>query len=419
MAASLSRPPVWDICEEHLDEAAWLWGEWEASLDSAVYSLAEVAAGPEERLLAHLDGLVLGGVDVAEGLLVPSLASDEPGLVAAATWTLVEAEDADHQDKVFEALASAVPPVRAAMVRALGLSGRTDISRLIPLWEKGAPAVRAAVMELFSPREPGWVRERVQAALRSGNLALVSAAVRAVRDARDEIFKDHLQLAMQIEDPAVWRLAISAGLMLGSKLSREICRAVADTQGPAGRFALGLLASSSEPADRASVRAKLANPELMVDAIWALGFSGEVESADLILQSMERAGQVAGEAFSAITGIVIDGAFRKPGQPIGPDDDELAIDAPPPELRSENDLPEPALAAVQAWWAKERGRFNPGVRYLYGQPRSEASLRAALLNGPTWRREVFVVEAALSKIDLPTLSLQGWAKDQIKRLLSG
>jgi hypothetical protein len=80
----MSAPSVlWDVFQEHLDEAAWLWGEREASLDSPVYSIAEVAGSLEERVLAHLDGLVLGGKPVADKLLLPALAGDEPEHVPA------------------------------------------------------------------------------------------------------------------------------------------------------------------------------------------------------------------------------------------------------------------------------------------------------------------------------------------------
>src|SRR6185369_14237639 len=58
MPAAAKRPR-WDILEEHLAEAAFLWEQWELALDAANYSLDEVAAGPEERLRAHLDALVL------------------------------------------------------------------------------------------------------------------------------------------------------------------------------------------------------------------------------------------------------------------------------------------------------------------------------------------------------------------------
>jgi hypothetical protein len=72
----VAPPPIlWNIQEHHLNEAAWLWGHWQESLDSALYSLVDVASGPEERLMGHLEGLVLGGQAVAEGLLLPALPS--------------------------------------------------------------------------------------------------------------------------------------------------------------------------------------------------------------------------------------------------------------------------------------------------------------------------------------------------------
>jgi uncharacterized protein (TIGR02270 family) len=420
MPAVVARPILWDIYQEHLDEAAWLWGEWESSLDSAVYSIVDVAVGPEERLLAHLDGLVLGGIAVAEKLLVPALTADDPGLVAAAAWALVQAEGADHQDKVVEALAAG-GPAAPAIGRALMLAPRADISRLIPLWEGATPALRALILDTFAPREPAWVRQRVQAALLSGKLALVSAGLRAVRSFRDEVFRDHVQLSMQLDDPAGLRAALSAGLCLGLPITWDVCRmAAANTTGEACRFPLALLASSADPDDRALVRAKVAEPEAAVHALWALGFTGDLEAADLLVASLDKAGQVAAEALSAITGLVVEGPLRKPGETHGPDADEVALDAPAPVIRPEDALPEPESAALRTWWAGARAGFEPGVRYLYGQPRSPQALRAALLVAPTWRRDLFALELvadpAARKAGVPKVDLRGWAKDQLAQL---
>ena len=40
MVAARQPPLVWDIYEEHLDEAAFLWREWETALTAAHYTLA-------------------------------------------------------------------------------------------------------------------------------------------------------------------------------------------------------------------------------------------------------------------------------------------------------------------------------------------------------------------------------------------
>jgi hypothetical protein len=61
----------WEVYEDHLDEAEFLWGQWERELESPEYCLDELGHG-EERLLAREDALVLGGAAVKEGLLVPA-----------------------------------------------------------------------------------------------------------------------------------------------------------------------------------------------------------------------------------------------------------------------------------------------------------------------------------------------------------
>ena len=64
---------LWDVVEEHLDEAAFLWTQWERGLQSPLYKLHELRDRVEERMLAHLDGLVVGGEAVAQRLLYPAL----------------------------------------------------------------------------------------------------------------------------------------------------------------------------------------------------------------------------------------------------------------------------------------------------------------------------------------------------------
>jgi uncharacterized protein (TIGR02270 family) len=134
---SRSRAVRWDIGEEHLDEAAFLWDRWERALNAPNYAIGEVAVGPEERLLAHLDGLVLGGQPVADKLLLPALGDDDTGKVTAATWALLQAEDADHLGAIVEAVAKAGHKIRTALGRALGLCHRGDLhARLLPLLGK-------------------------------------------------------------------------------------------------------------------------------------------------------------------------------------------------------------------------------------------------------------------------------------------
>jgi uncharacterized protein (TIGR02270 family) len=413
-----ARPILWSIFEEHLSEAAWLWGEWEQSLDSPLYAITDVAIGPEERLLAHLDGLVLGGAPVARKLLLPLLGSEDQGEVAAAAWALLQAEDADHQDAVVAALGQAPPPAQAAIGRAIWLSPAADISRLLPLWNDGSPAVQAMILDLFAPREPQWVRERLDPALRSGQPSLVAAALRAVRRARDREFGDHVRFALADPRPEVQREVMPTGLALGLKETWSLCRAVAAAPGENCRLALGLLAIGPDPKDRDYVRGRAADPEAGRHAIWALGFCADVKAVDALVEAMANPeiAKLAGEAFTAITGVALAGPLATPGETAGPDVEEVSLDAPPPVVRPEDHLPEPRVEAVAKWWKGERPRYHPVVRYIHGQPRNTEALRPALASVATWRREVLATELTISLVSAPRVELRDFARNQLRQL---
>jgi uncharacterized protein (TIGR02270 family) len=418
MALLPSRPLRWDIYQEHFSEAAWLWGQWSAALDSPLYSLDEVAAGLEERLLAHLDGLVLGGLPVAEELLLPALAGEDLGEVAAAAWTLLQAEEADHQDAVIDRLAGADPPVQAAIWRALSLSPRADISRLLPLWHEGSPATQAGVLDIFAPREPDWVRERLDPAFRSGDPQLVAAGLRVVRSSRNRDFLEHVRLALGHPHPEVQREAMTAGLALGLKETWALCRSLALGQGAACRLALGLLSVSPDVKDRAIVAQRLSDPEIREHAVWALGFCADVKAVDLLVQAMSdpTVAKLAGEAFTAVTGASITGDLARAGEPTSPEVEEVHDEDPAPAALPADLLREPHAENVAKWWSKARSKYHPVIRYLQGQPRTTDALRAALSSAPTWRREILWTELAVSLVSPPKCDLWDWARNQLKQL---
>ena len=112
------------MLERHLEEACFLWGQWERSLVSPEHSLEEVE-GLEARLLAHLDALVLGGRRVAARLLLPALESDELESVGCAAFALLsqEEEAAEGERLVLERLVEGEEAQRAGIRRALQFVG--------------------------------------------------------------------------------------------------------------------------------------------------------------------------------------------------------------------------------------------------------------------------------------------------------
>jgi uncharacterized protein (TIGR02270 family) len=416
MVAAWQRPILWDIFEEHLDEASFLWGEWETALVAANYTLADVAAGPEERLAAHLDGLVLGGKVVAEKLLFPALGGDDLELVRPAAWALLQAEDADHFDVVLEALASAEPPKAAAIARATGLSRHPAIvSRLGTLWTHGSPPLRAVILDVIARRDLAWAAARVPDALRTEDPRLLAVALGLVRRLpdRDPAFVYAVNDALASPDLAVRGEAIATGVVLGSKAVWSACRRAVAEPG-SGRLPFALLALSPDPADRELLRGCLKDPGTVRQALWAFGFAGDVDAADVLATFLpdEKLGQLAAEAFSTITGLSIDGRFRAAGVTHGPQEEEVGLDDPPPEVRPEDHLLAPDAAVVAAWWQKNRGRFQPGARFVAGGPRTVEALRTAMVTGPMWRREVVALEIAAGARGAVG-DLTGWTREQL------
>lgn len=418
-----SRPLLWDLYEEHLDEAAFLWGQWERAMDAAHYTLADVIEGPEERLRAHLDGLVLGAKPVAERLLFPALGDDDVGKVSAAAWALLHAEDADHLPAVFDALTKAdKKETRAALARAFELSERPDLAaRLRPYLEASAPAVQAMIVTVLAARaagQPAAGSLPLESLLESRHPELLVAALRAVSRAPDPSYARFVEKPLASPYLAVRDAAIEAGLRLGLRAARTACSKLVARNAAGARLPLAVLALGGEAIDVTAIVRKLEVESMRRDALWALGFAGTVQAAEAALAWIgdEGVGKAAGEAFATITGARIAGALAQAGQTDnGPtaegqaregDDD----DGPVPVVLPDEALPLPHVERLLGWWNKASARFAPETQYLFGQPLSAETLRSALASGPTWRRRAWNLE--LASRNQGGVDLDRWARQQ-------
>lgn len=400
---------LWDVHDEHLGEAAFLWEAWEAALGSAIHTAAEVAAGIEERLAAHLDGLILGARPVAEKLLLPALRGDDPEPVSPAAWALLAAEDADHLEAVLKAMRAADAPKRAAIARAMGLSRHPRlIDALHGQWANAAPPLRAAIVDVVAVLEPEAGAKMFSAASPDDAPELRAAGLRLARRVatREQAVAVDVDAALSHPDAAVRDEALATAFVLGRPGVWAACRAVA-ASADVGPRPLALLAVSPNEKDRGLVRGLVKGASAR-NASWALGFAGDVESADALVSCLpdEDLGKLAAEAFSAITGLAIGDAFRAAK---APDEPEVGLDDPPPEVRPEDFLPPPEPAAIADWWRENRGRFQPGRRYVAGALRTPEALRAAMTAGPMWRRELRALEIA-AETQAPVTDVRGWVR---------
>ncbi len=206
------RPFTRDVAVEHLDEAAFCSTRWALALGAPNYTAAEVEHGPEERLRAHLDALVLGGRPAAEQVLVPALDHEDPPIVFAAAWCLLASEDGDFDDEVLRAFGAATNDARRQidLARALALApSRAAGDRLAHALDRLPPAARADGRRILtrSFARPAEIRHW----LSGDDAALVRGALRGLGGDLTP-WADLLERHVRADDPAVVSAAIRPGL---------------------------------------------------------------------------------------------------------------------------------------------------------------------------------------------------------------
>ncbi|NOK02302.1 MULTISPECIES: TIGR02270 family protein [Myxococcus] len=402
---------LWDILEEHLNEAAFLWGQWERSLRSPRYVLREVIDGPEERLLAHVEGLREGGALTVERLLRPALEEEEAGLFCAAAFTLLSDSTAAHLDTLLEGFDEASEQRQSCIRRVLELGGGEALTARLEkiLTEGTAPAsVLATALDAVSLRQP-HPRVELKPFLSSAVPRLQAAALRAVGRWLSPLDTAAMARSLDSPDATVRDAALVAGLLLGRRAAWSACRHFVDARAPAMARTALLVAMGGQPKDIEMLTNALGTPELQGDMLRALGTSGSPAAVEACLPLLRnpKVAHLAAEAIATITGLVVEGPFRREApNNEGDEDDAPLIPAP------EDELPFPDHEAVEAWWKEQRKRFMPGTRYLHGQPVTAALILEALHQAPMSRRHALALNVAIRSKGAVRLNPDGFAQEQ-------
>ncbi|MBZ4417581.1 TIGR02270 family protein [Myxococcus sp. RHSTA-1-4] len=392
MTPPLSRRPAirWELLERHLEEAEFLWTQWERGLWDSALTLEDVAGGDEGRLHAHLDALVVAGAPAAQRFLLPALESEEPALVAASAWTLLAAEDSNWRGHLLQRMEDAPEAIAPGVLRALELSGRTEFQAwVLQVLPRQAPALQAGLLRVLR-------LQHVSASAVLGGLdveaepALHAEALRAAAFAPGTVADTLLARGLEHTLPAVRDAALETGLLLGSRAAWEQARRRATSREPVPRAALLALAVAGESRDSQTLVGRLADPEAREEVLWALGFSGRLAAAEALLPLLqdESLGALAAESFAAITGLPLAPPHLLPEPP--PEDEEEEPETPVEDLREL--LPRPLAPpgrvdgkAVERWWTSVRGGFAAEGRYLRGALLTVDRLASAL-EGESMRR---------------------------------
>jgi uncharacterized protein (TIGR02270 family) len=409
----------WDIVEEHLDEAGFLFGQWEGALRSPKYTVSEIADGPEARMLAHLDGLAVVGPRAAPEWLIPGLAAEAPGVAFAAAFALLEGGRPADLEAVLAALEKSEPPVRADLRRALAVVPRPDIgARLLALVPKGS-GIQVDLLEVLTQLrlDPAFPLEPL---VNTHDPAKEAVCLRVARVFPSRLNPLGVQRALASPVAEVRAAALQAGLVVGDRAALAACEATVREGGPGFREAAIGLALAGEERSVPPLVAALGDERLATEAAFALGFTGRIAAADALVKAMEveDLARVAAEGLSAIGGLMVAKQFLQEPPAWAPGLEDEGDDT----AGSEADLPMPDPETVARWWKEARPRFDSAQRWFGGQRWSPEALVRELESGLARRRETLAFELAIrtkGQLHLSWDALSARQRKELQQIRSG
>ncbi len=407
MSAARLEPVLWDIFEEHLDEAAFLGAQWERALDSPLVDLSGLATGLERRLDAHLGALLLGGPRIVDTLLLPAICDGEPGPCLAAALVLLASPVPGQAEAVLTAWSQATGPRRRALTRALTLAPRApqrpELRAALTASEASRRAAAIDVLgfhRVLQPQDIDALRGDPEPTVRE---ALVRAA------GRDPTLDLRPLVRDELSAPTTDRLtaALTSAAILNLPELPAACRAALarpDAAGDRAHLLLALTADDLTPLLTGTRRA----------AVHALGFTGNFAAAERCVHCITH-GIHPALAFEAFTGMISTTLPHLPAPDVDalPDlaDDDLTADI---ATTPEDDLPLPDPAAIQTWWRQHHDTL-PRPR-LPGHADAPATLLAELRRASMRRCQTLALRLAIVSAGHTQLETRASARRQLTTL---
>jgi uncharacterized protein (TIGR02270 family) len=408
-----------NILEEHFEEADFLWHQRRKAVEGRHSDLTELVK-IEERLLAHLDGLTLGGSEVWS-LIHPESVHDDSGEVFVASLVAFESGDESRVKDVMN-VANASPKISRGVISALGW---------IPF-----PQVRTVLEGLVHSESTGF-----------RHIGIAGFAVHRQDPGRT------LSLAAATDNPVLKARALKAMGELGRMDLLPAVKGHLNAEGDKCRFiaawsaallgdagAVPILGSFAEQGDmNAKKAADLAFRRMDIKSahIWQRSLTDKVQThriavisagviGDPVLipwlikqMALPELARVAGEAFTMITGADVSSQDLKGEKPEGIEGrspEELADENM--EMDADEELPWPNPESIQKWWAMHRSEFQTGVRHLIGKPITEAWLWQVLKTGKQRQRAAAAIELAILQPGRPIFNVKAPAFRQMELLAS-
>ncbi|WDT75869.1 MAG: TIGR02270 family protein [Candidatus Manganitrophus sp.] len=401
-----------DILEEHLEEADFLFQQRTNALTDRAYDLDGLAE-LEERLLAHLDGLVIGGKE-AWALLEPKLAGGEVGEVFAAAFVALESGEPARIELLQKTFGEGEGPLLDGIRHALRHTPSPEIEKIVrPSLHSEKGAVRAAAIDLIGFRRLPLESRLLQAGLQEKDPLVVAAAANAVGRLRLADLKNEIEGGLESDAASVRLEAMRAGLLLKSERALSRCRKAVQERVEEGGEAILLLGLLGHPEDGPLLVNALGEAALARNAVMSLGLLGRAAGMEALIQCTAdpKLARWAGEAVRTVTGVDLEkeNLVAPKAEAKAEEEDELEDDP-------DEGLPVPDPAKVETWWRKNASRFDKKARYRKGQPYSPQKLIELLHTGTLPERHHAALEFALIDSKRPPLETRAFAARQRKEM---
>lgn len=396
-------PILWDIMEEYVDEAEFGFERFQSACVDPEYVLHEVAQGPEEKILACVDGLVIAGERVIDRLLQPELESiSDPDLEQErALAILFSLLMMGKRETVRVCLAGDEPVQRKAAIDACGFYPGHELDDWLSgeLGSVQNPGHRGALLEALAQRRvegDGW-KESIKAQdpreLRGALLAMRYADPRGFVPTVEALAHPEAGLSPDLRWQAVLT-ALYAGSQRAWMWLQQI--AFAEESGPWSQTAMSLVAGLGTAKERSRIEAALQVPEFSERALRALGCSGQTRFVQPLLvfagqdDCEVRLAKLAGEAIALISGLPWYEDAYQVEVPADDPDEELVqatedVDSEALLYDPVEDLPVPNLGAV-AQWCQEKKVMTGDRRLIMGREWGPAAMSEFMEQAPMrWR----------------------------------
>jgi uncharacterized protein (TIGR02270 family) len=344
MTAAPKLTFVADITEEHYEEVQFLWTQRRNALRSPVHREREILM-LEERIEAHLEGLLVIGDRIVD-FVEPGLLGDDEMPAFAAASALLRLGTPVALERVIDTFASADAKKLGGLRDALAHGQPTSLTPRLTTAFLGGPASNgAAAGEILAFHgtiiPPAQQLERF---IQAEDPRVRASGFRIAGYCAVSIPTDWFDAALSDDDAGLKLAALSTAAWMASPAFVQYCRALAAQPTPDAIGPLTVFASVAPPEDYQLIGAVASHHDAGPDRLRVIGSFAHPYFIDLLIKEMENPDPAtavsAGAAFLKMTGRDVESDKRVKISPDGkpPADDFEA------EFQDEVFLPDPDLA---------------------------------------------------------------------------